>query len=176
VLSLGIQIVIIIRQSIIDLIGYQNPKSDKIWPYAITRILAAEFVMIIVFTSVGFIAGYSSSNVVYLLILIASISMGMQSAAAHGLGIQGVTTTYVTRTWTTFMIELVDLRRSRPSQRTIKEKQNTTLQAVALATHVIGAAAGGLAGSHFLFKAAILPAGITGVVLFIAWIRFRHTG
>ena len=59
-------------------IGYQGSISNEIWSYATTKVLAAELLMIIVFTIVGFIAGNSGSNVIYLLILLASISMGMQ--------------------------------------------------------------------------------------------------
>jgi uncharacterized membrane protein YoaK (UPF0700 family) len=154
-------------------IGYQSSKSDKIWPYAITKILATEFVIIIIFTSVGFISGKSSHEIVYLLILLASISMGMQSTAVRGLGISGVTTTYVTGTWTSFMIGLVGLGRSHPSQRTIKEKQDTILQAVTLVAYVIGAATGGLVVPHLLIEAAIIPVSIVGCVLVIALIRFR---
>lgn len=70
-------------------IGYQSSISNKIWSYVVTKILAVEFLMIILFTSVEFISGNSGSNVVYLLILLASISMGMQSTAVRGLGISG---------------------------------------------------------------------------------------
>ena len=88
-------------------IGYQSSISNKIWSYVVTKILAVEFLMIILFTSVEFISGNSGSNVVYLLILLASISMGMQSTAVRGLGISGVTSTYVTGTWTSFIRGLV---------------------------------------------------------------------
>jgi len=154
-------------------IGYQSSNSDKIWPYAITKTLAAEFVMIIVFTSVGFIAGKSSHEIVYLLILLASIPMGMQSAAVRGLDISGVTTTYVTGTLTSFIIGLVSLRRSQPSQRTVKKEQDTNVQAVTLATYVVGAITGGLVVPHLRLEAAIIPRSIVGCVLIVAWIRFK---
>jgi len=155
-------------------IGYQSSISDKIWPFAVTKILAGGFVMMVAFTSVGFIAGSSSHETVYL--LLASISMGMQSAAIRGLGIHGVASTYVTGTWTTFMIDLVNLRRSQPLQRTVKKEQDTIFQAITLAAYVVGAAAGGLVVPHFSYKAAIIPASIIGLVLIVAWIRFRQTG
>lgn len=157
-------------------IGYQSSISNKIWPYATTTVLAAEFLMIILFASVGFITGNSSSNIVYVLILLASISMGMQSAAVRGLGVSGVTTTYVTGTWTSFIIGLVGLRRSHPSQKTIKDKQDTIVQAITLVAYIAGAATGGLVETHFLFQAAFIPASIIGCVLFVAWIRFSRIG
>ena len=155
-------------------IGYQSSSSDKIWPYAVTKILTAEFLMIIVFTSIVFTNGKSSSDVVYLLILFASMSMGIQSTAVRALGISGVTSTYVTGTWTSFIIGLVSLRRSRSSQRTIKKKQDTIVQALSLVAYVVGAITGGLAGTHSLFEAAIIPGSIIGAVLIVAWIQFRE--
>lgn len=157
-------------------IRYQSSISDEIWPSVVTKILAAEFLMIVVFTSVGFIAGNSSSEVVYFLILLASISMGVQSSAAHGLGITGVTSTYVTGTWTSFIIGLVSLRRSHSSQSTIMEEQDTIIQAITLVAYVLGAATGGLMGAHFMLRAAIIPGSIIGSVLIVAWIRFRRVG
>jgi uncharacterized membrane protein YoaK (UPF0700 family) len=140
----------------------------------ITKTLAAEFVMVMVFTSVGFVAGKSSHEIVYVLILLASVPLGMQSVAVRGLGISGVTTTYVTGTWTSFMTGLVSLRRSQPSQRTVNKEQDTIVQATTLVMYVVGAITGGLVVPHFLFKAAIIPACVIGVVLFVAWIRFRQ--
>lgn len=155
-------------------IGYQSSRSDKIWPYAVTKILSAEFLIIIVFTSVGYIAGRSSFEVVYLLILLAS--MGMQATAVRGLGISGVTSTYVTGTWTSLIIGVISLLRSRSSQRTLKRKQDTFVQAVILAAYIVGAITGGLMGTHFLLEAAIIPGSTVGVVLIVAWIRFRQIG
>lgn len=156
-------------------IGYKSSISKEIWPYATTKILAIEFLLLVVFTIVGFfVAGNTISGVVaYLLILLASIPMGMQSAGVRDLGISGVTTTYVTGTWITFIMGVVTLRGSNPSERTIKKKQDTIVQAVTLIVYVMGAAIGGLAGSQFLLKAAIIPVSAVGFVLIVAWIRFR---
>lgn len=157
-------------------IGYQSSRSDKIWPFAVTKILSAEFIIIATFTSVGYIAGRSSSEVVYLLILLASTSMGMQATAVRGLGISGVTSTYVTGTWTSFIIGVIGLLRSRSSQGTLKRKQDTFVQAVILAAYIVGAITGGLVGTHFLLEATIIPGSTVGVVLIVAWIRFRQIG
>jgi len=157
-------------------IGYQTLISDKVWPQTVTKILTAEFLMIIIFTSLGFTSGYFSPNVVYLLVLLASISMGMQSTAVRVLGISGVSTTYVTGTWTTFIINLITIRRSHnESQRTVKRKQDTIIQVLTLVTYVMGAASGGLMVSQFLFKATIIPVCIIGFVLIVARIRFHQT-
>ena len=154
-------------------IGYKSSTSKKIWPYVTTNILAMEFLLLMVFAVVGFTAGNTISNVVYLLIFLASTPMGMQSAGVKELGISGVTTTYVTGTWTSFIMSIVTLRHSPPSERTIKVKQETIVQAITLLVYVIGAAVGGLVGSHLLLKAAIIPVSAVGIVLLVAWIRFR---
>jgi len=157
-------------------IGYQSSRSDKIWPYAVTKILSAEFIIIAIFTSVGYIAGRSSSEVVYLLILLASTSMGMQATAVRGLGISGVTSTYVTGTWTSLIIGVISLLRSRSPQGTLKRKQDIFVQAVILAAYIVGAITGGLVGTHFLLEATIIPGSTVGIVLIVAWIRFRQIG
>jgi uncharacterized membrane protein YoaK (UPF0700 family) len=99
--------------------------------------------------------------------------MGMQSVGVRRLGIAGVTSTYVTGTWTSFIIGLVTLRRSHPSQRIIKVKQDTVIQAVILIMYLLGAAIGGVMGIHFLLKTAIIPVSIIGFVLIVARIQFR---
>jgi uncharacterized membrane protein YoaK (UPF0700 family) len=155
-------------------IGYPSSSiSQKIWPYTVTKILAIEFSLLAVFTIGGFVVGNLNHEVMYLFILLASIPMGMQSAGVKELGISGVTTTYVTGTWTSFIMSIVTLRHSRPSERTIKVKQETIVQAITLLVYVIGAAVGGLVGSHLLLKAAIIPVSAVGIVLLVAWIRFR---
>lgn len=78
--------------------------------------------------------------------------MGMQATAVRGLGISGVTSTYVTGTWTSLIIGVVSLLRSRSSQRTLKRKQDTFVQAVILAAYIVGAITGGLMGTHFLLE------------------------
>lgn len=154
-------------------IGYKSPILKETWSHVTTKILAIEFLLLIVFTIIGFVAGNTSSDVVFILILLASIPMGMQSAAVRGLGIAGVTTTYVTGTWTSFIIGIVTLRRSNASERTTKKNQDTIVQAITLLVYVIGATMGGLVGNHFLLKAAIIPVSAVGFVLIAAWIRFR---
>lgn len=154
-------------------IGNQSLLSQEIWPHATTKIITVEFLLLIVFMIVGFIAVNTSSEVIYLLILLATVPMGMQSVGVRRLGIAGVTSTYVTGTWTSFIIGLVTLRRSDPSQRITKVKQDTIIQAVTLVMYLVGAAIGGVMGNHFLLKAAIIPVSIIGFVLIVARIRFR---
>jgi uncharacterized membrane protein YoaK (UPF0700 family) len=98
--------------------------------------------------------------------------MGMQSVGVYRLGVSGVSTTYVTGTWTSFIIGLVTLRRS-PSSRTVKQEESTGFQAIILLVYVLGAATGGLAGTYFLLKAAIIPVVAIGLVLIVASTRMH---
>jgi hypothetical protein len=62
----------------------------------------------------------------------------------------------------------VTLRRSHPSERTIKKKQDTIVQGVTLLVYVIEAAIRGLAASQFLLKAAIIPVSAVGLLSTLA--------
>ena len=86
-----------------------------------------------------------------------------------------MTSTYVTGTWTSFRIGLVS--DAHIHRRTIKEKQDTIVQAITLVAYIFGAAIEGMVvmESHFLFETAVIPASIVGRVLVVAWIRFGQT-
>jgi hypothetical protein len=68
----------------------------------------------------------------------------------------------------------VTLQRSHPSERTIKKKQDTIVQAVTLLVYLIEAAIRGLAASQFLLKAAIIPVSAVGFVLIATLVRIRQ--
>ncbi len=136
-------------------IGNQSLLSQEIWPHTTTKIITVEFLLLVVFMIVGFIAGNTSSEVIYLLILLATFPMGMQYVGVRRLGIAGVTSTYVTGTWTSFIIGLVTLRRSDPSQGMTKVKQDIVIQTVTLIMYLLGAGIGGVMGIHFLLKAKL---------------------
>lgn len=153
-------------------IAYPTGGQREIWPRAVTKTFAAEFLLLLLFAIVGFVSGNPGANAVYVLILLASVPMGMQSVGVYRLGVSGISTTYVTGTWTSFIIGLVTLRRS-PSLRTVKQEQSTTLQAITLLVYVLGAATGGLAETYFLLKAAIIPVLSIGLVLLVASTRMR---
>jgi|SRR5208337_1969109 len=153
-------------------IAYPTGGPREVWPWAVTKTFAAEFLILLLFAIVGFVVGKPGGNVVYVLILLASVPMGMQSVGVYRLGVSGVSTTYVTGTWTSFIIGLVTLRRS-PSSRTVKQEESTGFQAITLLVYVLGAATGGLAGTYFLLKAAIIPVVAIGLVLIVASMRMR---
>ncbi len=153
-------------------IAYTIGGPRDIWPWPVTKLFAAEFLLLLVFATVGFVSGNPGANVVYVLILLASVPMGMQSVGVYRLGVSGISTTYVTGTWTSFIIGLVTLRRS-PASRTVKQEERTGLQAITLLIYGLGAATGGLAGTYFLLRAAIIPVVAIGLVVIVASTRMR---
>lgn len=150
----------------------KNP--DEIWPQSVTKMFIAEFALLAVFAIGGFLSGNPTSQVdLYLLVALAAIPMGMQSAGVHVLGVSGVSTTYITGTLTSFVIGLVSLNRSPASKRTIKQEQDTRVQLIVLLVYILGAAAGGLAGTEFSLKAAVIPVIVIGLVAVVATLRIR---
>jgi uncharacterized membrane protein YoaK (UPF0700 family) len=143
----------------------------EVWPSEVTKTLAVEFILLLSFATIGFASGTPGIFLTYVLILLASIPMGMQSAGIHRLGVTGISTTYVTGTWTSFVIDLVTLHRS-GTARSTKREQDARLQAIILLVYILGAVVGGILGSHFFLKASILPVIAVGFVIIAATCTF----
>jgi uncharacterized membrane protein YoaK (UPF0700 family) len=155
-------------------IAYPGLTQEKLWPRSATKMVAIELVLLVVFAIGGFFAGKPPAQVaVYVLIALASLAMGIQSAIVYALGVYGVVTTAISATWTGAIIGLVDWRRSPATKRTVKQKQNIGVQGIVLVLFVLGATAGGLAQTRFSLGAAIIPVVIIGLVTVIASLRMR---
>ena len=138
---------------------------EEIWPRPVTKMFVAEFVLLAIFATGAFLSGSSLSQLdLYALVALASIPMGMQSAGVHILGVSGVSTTYITGTLTSFVIGIVSLNRAPASKKTIKQEQDTRVQLTVLLLYILGAATGGLAGTEFELKAALIPVIVVGLV------------
>src|SRR3989442_994666 len=92
-----------------------------------------------------FVGNTSSSNMVYVLIALAAMSMGMQSAGFNALGIPGASTTRITGTYENFVIDLYRWRRSSTLKTALKKRSDAALQVIVLLVYVLAAIAGGLA-------------------------------
>jgi uncharacterized membrane protein YoaK (UPF0700 family) len=148
-----------------------NPQ--EIWPPGVTKAFIIEFLLLLVFAIGGFFAGTKPSHfVVNILIASGAVAMGIQSAAAHGLGLRGIATTYVTGTWTTFASNLAHRHRSSSSESTAGESK-TRLEAWVLVVYILSAGVGGIAEIHWLLKAALIPAISIGLLVVIARFRMR---
>ncbi len=138
------------------------------WSRAVTRTLALESGLLVVF-AVGwhFAGGTRSELVVGVLILFSGVAMGLQSAAVHHLRVTGVTTTYITGTLTSMMIGLATHAsgwRREGAERGASEHRVGLLMAVFL-TYAFGALVGAVLQSQSLPIFVIAPAVAVGLVV-----------
>jgi uncharacterized membrane protein YoaK (UPF0700 family) len=154
--------------------GYSSSNEQKIWPHDATKLVVIEFVLLVMFAIGGFLAGSVPNQVtIFVLIALASIAMGIQSAVVYALRVYGVITTAISATWTGAIIGLVDLRRSPPTKRTPEQEHNVGIQIIVLLSFVLGATIGGLAEIRLFLNAAIIPVVVIGLVIAAAGLRMR---
>jgi uncharacterized membrane protein YoaK (UPF0700 family) len=111
------------------------------------------------------------------LIAVAGTAMGVQSAAVAGLGVPGVTTTYITGTWTGITTGVATWLRRRPPVRrgrTVSPpageagpKPSRGLQVAVVLVYLGGAIASGFASDAWGAAAAAVPLGILACVLLV---------
>lgn len=83
------------------------------WPRSVTAALATEAGVLALFTTLWAVAGFAGGQrISHVLIVLASLAMGMQAAAARRLGVPGVGTTYITGTLTSLVGDVVAWTRS----------------------------------------------------------------
>lgn len=130
---------------------------SRVWPIGVTVVLALE-----VLVQAGFLAGWLTVSghpgVVFEAVLVglSALAMGMQSDAVAGLGVAGVTTTYVTGTMTGLLRALVvggdDIA-------------NRLRRAAVLAGLLVGAVVGGVLLVEARRFTPVLPLAVTAAVL-----------
>jgi uncharacterized membrane protein YoaK (UPF0700 family) len=112
----------------------RRPDPQDLWPAGATRLLAAELGLLTAFGVVWALTDHRPHDAeVHLLIALAALGMGLQSAAAARLHVSGVTTTYVTGTLAGLMTEIATQTGSR---------ENWGERAGALAALALGAGTG----------------------------------
>lgn len=143
------------------LIERHNVQED--WPVIITKTLAIEGVLLAIFALVWYLTNPARSPVQEnILIVLSALAMGLQSAAALRVGVSGVVTTYISGTWTSFVINLVrqfsqrkDANATEPS---VRSKQNPLgLQFAVLFIYGLAAVSSGLGEVHWPKIAPLLP-------------------
>jgi uncharacterized membrane protein YoaK (UPF0700 family) len=149
-----------------------TPVPQRIWPRAVTKSFVIE-VLVLLLLAIGefFAASKPSGPVLYTLIGLATIAMGIQSAAVRALGVPDISTTYITGTWTSLVSSLASGRRSKTFKSTGNRAVETRLKAAVVVVYVLAAIAGGVAETNWLLKAAIIP--VISIVLVIAVARIR---
>lgn len=151
-----------------------------IWPAAVTGAFALEFVVLLVFTVWGGTAGTTSDGpVIYALIALSAIAMGIQSVAVRALRVSGVTTTYITGTWTSLVGDLANRVRAARSggakpRPATEPLSSAGLQAAVVCVYLVAAVAGGAAEIKWLLAAAAVPTTIVFLVVALALARFRR--
>jgi uncharacterized membrane protein YoaK (UPF0700 family) len=146
-----------------------TPVPQKIWPRAVTKAFAIEVLVLLLLAIGGFFAGSKPSGpLLYVLIALATIAMGIQSAAVRALGVSDISITYITGTYTSLVSSLASQRRSKTLKNTGKGTVETRLKAAVVVVYVLAAIAGGVAETSWLLKAAIIPVISIGLVIAVA--------
>jgi uncharacterized membrane protein YoaK (UPF0700 family) len=159
------------------------PQGARLWPAHVTTAFVVEGGVLLAFGAGCLVARTPASGLVYLLIVLSALAMGMQSMAVRDLGVTGVTTTYITGTWTTLIGELVTTARERGHGSTRQTMQaawpplSTTrdvrlVQAAVLGVYVVAAVAGGLMESRLQLVAGVVPFVAMAMVVTVARLRF----
>jgi uncharacterized membrane protein YoaK (UPF0700 family) len=108
------------------------------------------------------------SPVRYLLIVLAGVAMGAQSAATRASAVPGVSTTYMTSTLLNAVARLVLRRRA-----TRKQSEDSHLPAVAWATYALGALAGAAAVDSWHGAAVAIALAVAAAVSAVVVARRR---
>ncbi|MDQ7724086.1 DUF1275 domain-containing protein [Bacillus halotolerans] len=133
----------------------------EIWPSAVTKALAIEAFILFVFACLSISSAFVP---VYILIILLSIAMGIQTTAAKQLGIAGISSTVLTGTLASLLEDL--------SGRLFFSKQNKTflrdavLRALAIILYCMGAIIVAFAEPHFHYIIIWVPIVlILGIIL-----------
>lgn len=149
-------------------------EKGMVWPAEVTRALALECIVLLALAAGGIrLAEGGGDNLLMILITFSAIAMGIQSVAVRPLSIPGITTTYITGTWTSLVTEVaVRLRlvRTRNSQGsgTPRPSSGARLQAMVLVVYGVAAVAGGAANAKWHVPSIFIPAIAIGLVAILA--------
>jgi uncharacterized membrane protein YoaK (UPF0700 family) len=144
----------------------------KIWPTTVTRALIVEVIFLAIFTAGGFVVAKSISGLpLYLFIMLATISMGIQSSAVRALGVPHISTTYITGTWTNLIIGLTRQQTSSTRTDNDERKSGHLLSIGVVIIYILSAIAGGLTVSNLSLVAAIIPVIGISIVVVVAKAR-----
>ncbi len=161
-------------------------QESVVWPGRVTAALAIELAALAAFAGVWLANGsILSGGVVFLLISLSALAMGIQSSAVRRLGVPGVATTYITGTLTNLTEMTIDwlrtIRKTPVENQDQPEPEPPSARGLLLPADVwlaygAGAVVGGSAKFLWWPMAILFPAGIVGVVVCMATIRYRRSG
>ncbi|MEU8194230.1 YoaK family protein [Microbispora amethystogenes] len=137
------------------LAGSARP-DDPVWPAQISRALAVEFAVLVIYAAFWMVAGGEVSEVGALgLLALNACALGIQSSSVQRFGVPGLSTTYLTGTLTTLVMRLT----------AGKPLRDVRLSALLLAGLIGGAALGGLLALRAPVVAPLLQLACVGTVL-----------
>jgi uncharacterized membrane protein YoaK (UPF0700 family) len=161
-------------------------RQPGVWTAQVTRMFGIEWALLLLFSLLWLItqAPRSFLLITILLIILASLAMGIQSATVKMLGIPGVVTTYITGTITSLMGGLGDWLRSGryhlhaphvawPQVPETQKKHAMARQASTWFVYILGAICGGAATLHLPTLVSCLPLITIGLVITHALRRLR---
>jgi uncharacterized membrane protein YoaK (UPF0700 family) len=163
---------------------HQDREAREAWPPIVTLALALELLVLIAF-AVGWIRAVPEAvgEVTYLLILLSSLAMGVQSSAVRRLGIPGVATTYITGTLTNLTEEAIGrLRSAVPRQDSPSSEsggpsaRGLMLPADVWLAYGLGAVLAGAIVLRWPSFAALPSVIILAAVVVVATVRHRRRG
>ncbi|MBT2575223.1 DUF1275 domain-containing protein [Bacillus sp. ISL-51] len=178
-LAIGNSLQLTVLKSLASLIGFilgviaaaalVGNKQKAFWPPAVTAALAIEGAVLLLFALFSyFFAGDVS---VYVLIVLLSFAMGMQTTAARKLGVAGISTTVLTGTLANFFEDLTGRFYKAGDRR--RFTRDAVLRALALVLYCFGAVIGAFAEPDYKFAIIWLPIVIILGIIICAITKFH---
>jgi uncharacterized membrane protein YoaK (UPF0700 family) len=142
-----------------------RPRPPGVWPRRVNWLLWGQLALLAGFAVLWASAkGEPGEGLLYLLIVLSSVAMGLQNAAARHLGVPGLTTTVLTAALTGFMVDLPALAISGSTQR------RSLWTVLALFS---GAALGATLMVYVRPVAPLVTVGVVATVAFVAFASFK---
>ncbi|MDA7025767.1 YoaK family protein [Bacillus sp. CLL-7-23] len=154
----------IIGVVIAAIIVWKQEKS--LWPFAITKTLAVEGFVLLLFACLSL---FHPSP--YLLIMLLSIAMGLQTIAARKLNIAGISTTVLTGTLASFFEDIMKRFCSNSNKKNFQS--DALLRAFAIVLYCLGAIIAAFTKPAFPFVAIWLPILIIFGMIIVTEIMFQ---
>jgi len=144
----------------------------KIWPATVTRALFVEVIMLSIFTVGGFVMGESiRRQAVYVFIMLATVSMGIQSSAVRALGVPHISTTYITGTRTNLIISFARQHNAKTVTNKDERKSGLVLSIGVVVVYILSAMVGGVTVANLSLMAALIPVIGISLVVVVAKVR-----
>ncbi|AME05182.1 DUF1275 domain-containing protein [Bacillus siamensis] len=144
-------------------------KKKSFWPPAVTAALIIEGAVLLLFAL--FSCFFAESISVYVLIMLLSFAMGMQTTAARKLGVAGISTTVLTGTLANFFEDLT--ARFYKADKRKQFTRDAVLRALALVLYCFGAVIGAFAEPDYKFAVIWLPIIIILGIMLCAFTMFH---